>query len=1084
MKDDAPYFVKQYGNSMSRFLGKVYSYTPNIVIAITRKGPRLLELCEKFQIGNTIGLNVMSEKSLPFLNRSSLEGKRVVVLDDIAIYGSTLKDVTDQIRNVGADVFPITLAIDRTWLNRELADPEHEEDLDPNEVETFNRSLVRAFQSLGKPYDVDHPIITLDAVMRPKQECLQKIQRLGKKAFDLTSPTHDRFGLINLTIDDPYGVNLETPLNSDCVLTVDGVRKIRIIADTKNNIVRVVPMTTFTLNVGMLKQGTNLFVEELSDLNALFDNLLQLVTSDICSLSLVNKAIYRAALYLSAYTYGRTFLKHYGENLGLPPLSRDGSGLNNIDTSILFNPIIAEWLEGSLSAIDWDNVADLLNNTTTKRVVTGYRSERRTPELAQTISKAVDQPLYEKVKEHLDSAIVPGQDLVTNFNSIFRQLYLFVDLEQRQHHLYEPERLSFGFTYNFVKYLLKSHRVKFNDWHLSACLDYSVDCGSVVPIVALSSGDVCCRAYRFGETKFAIGPDELRYMTATLTEHLISVYNKVFNRSSVTISRTIFEKVFAFIGGHLDRVMNPEFQDINLVPEFHRHGVRLRIVNKLESIWFADWCQQNSIITTATEGGPYQFNTAFYEQYPRLGNPLPRYFTSDLKSLVTLLVTVMKRTDDPAHEYQTLLAITSCNSERNLIKGVRKDLELWFGYGTRGSRAMLGQFIEILSEARKYPREFEADLIDSEKKYKRLRNTVYNDATNLTELSGECRHKFTVFRSLPEIKGKLETLFSGNSDLAEPLGDQYERFFFDVFDLNKYPNNNVACSRLQRLTELCDTLGWVFRSFIAEELLRHKQGAERRHSFRRDLAEFEKLRQEFIISEPLFSLTELIPTTAVNQKRVETLRMLCQQGNAIVNELQNFYELSSAEIQIPLMRTVQDDECAVNFDIRDSSDDPSKDKTAAIKLALKSQVSQYIRVELREKDTDDRPNADDSGMYVLRNPSNAIKAGLFIRDRSQALGMQVRVGVYYTKGREKLYQTITNGTKGGGPFETVSRLMTYYKDQKLEKEGESYIFINGELALYLRQAKDNILRKFKFRRLGLLSPRGKGLPNIEVYLVV
>lgn len=1080
MQRRIPSFVNQYRAAMREFVGTILSYNPDVVLAVTRKGPRLLELYERFEVTASLGVPIISEKSIPFLGRAWFEGKRVVACDDIAIYGSTLKDVLEQLRNAGAEAIPVTLAIDRQWLNTDLVDPVHQLDLAPDQVQSFNRSLVRAFQSLGRPYDVDHPILSLAGMLPARQEYIARATKTGRKVFDLTSSVHDEFGLVNLTIDDPYPSFTGSLFNRDCVSTADGIRKIRLIADIESGRVRMVPMTTFSLNVAALRAGERLFSAEASDLNRVFDDSIKALVTMDWSVDSISKAIYRLAMYLAAYAYGRAFVRKWGMSLGLRVPTKDEKLLELHDLDILFGREVGATLQDRLTQIDWENLSDLTETEGEQRLAERQEPQRTKPVAFLMENAKVDVELFERLKDPIRGAIKPRQDLVTNLNSIFRQLYLHIDLEQRRRRVYEPERLSVGFTHGYVKNILHSHRVKFQDWQLSACLDYSVDCGSIVPIVVSTVSGVCTRAYRFGESQFSIGPDELRYASAVLAEHLCNVYKKLFKRPTASVPRTVFEKVTAFVWTHLDRMENPEFKDINIELKFHRHGARLAVLSKLDEPWYADWCLNNAIIKKQKDG-PYEFNPAFFEEYRREDNPVPRWFTADLKSLVTLLVKIVKERSDPARGYETLLAVTTCNSERNLIRAVRKDLELWFTDHATNARTFLASLAEIVQEARKDIQAFEAGLMRFEKRFNFLVAKAKRTSQTLVDLSGECKHKFSVFDRLPETKAHIDRLFVEGSDLSEALGDQYERFFFDVFDTTQYPGNREKRERLKRLVELCEAFAWVCRSLVHEEVLQEKGKVARGHSLGTDLVSFAEARRRFTEAEPLFLVSSLNPA---GQTRIERLSTFCRQATEVLNQLQNTYELLCVEPQIPLMKPASQDECIIVYDIIGSAKVFSKEESSAKKLALKKEVEQYCRSTLRDKMTDSRPDTEDSGGYVVKLPPNAVRTMVFLRDRARDVGFQVRVGGYWTKGRERLYESVADGTKGGGPFEVAARLSTYYKDKELEKPGTSYVFVNVELVQELRRSQDSLLKSFSFERLGRLSPRGQGLPELTVYRLV
>lgn len=95
------------------------------------------------------------------MDLSWLKGKRVALIDDAVIYGSTLAKVAAALQNAGATISDtIVFCVNATSWKRELVQPsEPFLRLDERETTGFCADLVRAISVVPMPYAVDYPII-------------------------------------------------------------------------------------------------------------------------------------------------------------------------------------------------------------------------------------------------------------------------------------------------------------------------------------------------------------------------------------------------------------------------------------------------------------------------------------------------------------------------------------------------------------------------------------------------------------------------------------------------------------------------------------------------------------------------------------------------------------------------------------------------------------------------------------------------------------------------------------------------------------------------------------------------------------
>jgi len=84
-------FIQHCKDQIYSLASKLKEEKYDVIIAMSRKAPRLLELLSFFGIdyGKTL---VLTERSIYFLPKEFFEEKKVLILDDIIIVGTTIYD--------------------------------------------------------------------------------------------------------------------------------------------------------------------------------------------------------------------------------------------------------------------------------------------------------------------------------------------------------------------------------------------------------------------------------------------------------------------------------------------------------------------------------------------------------------------------------------------------------------------------------------------------------------------------------------------------------------------------------------------------------------------------------------------------------------------------------------------------------------------------------------------------------------------------------------------------------------------------------------------------------------------------------
>jgi hypothetical protein len=159
-KKSASSFLKNYRAEIVEWVSYVNSNSKNI-LAISRKAPRLIEILHNAGLINSRVLhNTLNEYALPFLGKMD----DLSIIDDSVLYGSTLNKMLHlseqylKIDEKNIDIVPIKYSINtpdevKNKINRDIS-----VSIDTHKTMHYIGSLITSFKSLGKPYDIEHPI--------------------------------------------------------------------------------------------------------------------------------------------------------------------------------------------------------------------------------------------------------------------------------------------------------------------------------------------------------------------------------------------------------------------------------------------------------------------------------------------------------------------------------------------------------------------------------------------------------------------------------------------------------------------------------------------------------------------------------------------------------------------------------------------------------------------------------------------------------------------------------------------------------------------------------------------------------------
>ena len=151
-------FVEKHLKAFKKEYSLIENSKPQNIIAIARKGPRLCEVFSVLGFEDFELTKIVSDRAIPFISKGDMENKLYCVFDDVVIYGSTMNDVIKDLEIRGARTKAFSLAYD---VDRAKLDVKREIELHTDEMANFCSEIATSFTLLGKPYDIDHPILSI-----------------------------------------------------------------------------------------------------------------------------------------------------------------------------------------------------------------------------------------------------------------------------------------------------------------------------------------------------------------------------------------------------------------------------------------------------------------------------------------------------------------------------------------------------------------------------------------------------------------------------------------------------------------------------------------------------------------------------------------------------------------------------------------------------------------------------------------------------------------------------------------------------------------------------------------------------------
>jgi hypothetical protein len=639
------------------------------IVAISRKAPRLIELMvrEGF-LSESVLSRVIAEQALPFLIQNDNSG--FVVVDDAMTYGTTFKHVYNLTKQAqhrcGGNIqklsgIPFAVGQEANIKYRELA-KKYFLELAPEQIASFVNNEMLAFRLLGKPYDIEHPMLTWTGDFSDNYKLETALNEITdsldsqKFCIETSVPTSENSVLIRrwtilLSANSRFNVYPRSDF-----------RKLRIYLNPENNRLIVTAMCPVSLS----NTDMDSFKEILpKPLNELWSEVA--IRIDPKAVGHISKAgSYSLAMWANFLlemvllrdikaTFFEAFKNNMLQSQMVGPCSEDLQYLIGPVLCSRFESLLAQFLECENFKPVFFPPFDYANEIVEEKIPQEY-AENYTKKLASLIEKALEV-----------------NDI---FQDIFYTQHTDIEIPSRsanKDNIDDDDRLDFGITYSKLRKTILSKFPDVDEIDIHECLDKLIDNGAIVPRYRnMSVSDksvIWTRTFRVGEGIVKQAGHTVRLLFEKLSAAL----------GEKELPPLLFEKYCALaLCVATDNNMLSPLQSLEIKKLFHLYGARpaLRYGKKTE--FLTDWAVNYNILSRSKSVGFSEINGCYSLQkdidksFPEYECPWDDDVKDGLHDLAALVVEIYKK-----HSGSELVALTSTATEKELQRALEAELQLW-----------------------------------------------------------------------------------------------------------------------------------------------------------------------------------------------------------------------------------------------------------------------------------------------------------------------------------------------------------------------------------------------------------------------
>jgi len=643
---------------------------PGTIVAISRKGPRLLELLvrEGFLPESALS-RVIAEQALPFLTRNDNEG--FVAIDDAMAHGSTFASIYElmklaNIRCGGDDSklkgIPFALGQEASKEHRKRVTKSFL-DLKPDQIAPFVNNEISAFRLLGKPYDIEHPMLTLTGDFNDPDSLEKALNNFTKlldgQKFNIDTWVPTKTGGVPMsrwTILLPTGSRYNSYPNA-------AYRKLRIYLNPERDRLLVVAMSLLSLNKDDMDSLGKILPAPLNQLWIEAAGKIDTKTEEPIMTTASSRSLAMWANFLFSTILLRDVKADLTRSFESAELRPRLSGPRREDLQYLIGPDLSLRAESCLS--------DFFEGENADSTFAPYPPFDHTAEINE---EKIPQDYAENYEKKLTNLLENSLGINDVLETIFCTQHTDIDLKSRGEANDDYNRLEFGLTYNSLRRIVKEQFPEAEEIDIHECLDRLIDNGSIVPrylnmaLEGEGKPAIWVRTFRVGER------------TAKDKIHTVRLLFKTLSNVMKTeeLPALVFEKYCT-----LALCVATEFKDLEPLQSletkklFHLYGARPAVeLGGRRKEFLTDWAVRHRVLSRKganTElNGRYSLNQDIEVLYPPGDCTWDDHVKDSLEDIATLVAAIHKKYND-----DMLVALTTLASEQELQRAIEEELQLW-----------------------------------------------------------------------------------------------------------------------------------------------------------------------------------------------------------------------------------------------------------------------------------------------------------------------------------------------------------------------------------------------------------------------
>jgi hypothetical protein len=846
-------FIEDYAEALAPINYVIKDYKPDYILALIRKGPRLIELMKLAALWD-IETPIITERALDFIPVNELRGKKILVFDDIIISGTTIHNIFKKLplKYGPREIKMLCVAVDKDTYCKEAMPQNFRNmiELSRDERFTFSNQLVRAFLFLNKPYDLDYCIFYTN-IPNEKISYLLSNTTLLEKAYDLTTRYQESKGFLRYSFipnDTKFSRFFVKYFNNFPIKPE--ICKVRVYLNQSDGKAAITPIVTFSMDKKSCSPKYTYFNHNFDFFNDLIKEL-----ENFSDNSDRRLPTFKLLWYILSYLYGLSFnLRISTDNFKLIPSTYPSQMLDFQDLCFIFGPTFSkriiiflddhflETIQG-LNKLheDFFNVSD--------EEIKDIKIESK--ELSTIFDKR-RWDLYQEIRSYIKNNVNENKELPDNMATIFEALYNKKELPMQKKIIkygiegIEHKRLNIGFNLNQIKNILENEKLKFSEIELSASIDFVVDIGTQIPIFYdENDSDLFERAYRHGEDAFS--GKLFEYIISNVTKELFSYIHEKGGES--ILPKIPFEKIGVMIynkieeSGFKQTLRYPQGisndRDITILPMFYRHGAILSISDAAKysthTSWqfFCDWCKSVGIIKYKSNNKMVMYNDVWSNKNvidPKLPKLVSDEMMTEFENLAAILYHVDRKIDTK-HNSDYLIALTTCKNDKFFLEALQAELKLFFKSNWYSISVTLHQLRVLIRE-------------DPEHRSGNYTNVLKNFKNRSYHVAHSVRHKKRLFYTITSTIHEIESHFLNcNFELRNLYKSSLAKYLGNIRRINEV-QKDIAVKDFENKTlilgELCIGLSELLRSIL--ELASNSERATKSKGGRIKDSDFGKLK--------------------------------------------------------------------------------------------------------------------------------------------------------------------------------------------------------------------------------------------------